>query len=66
VTDPDFEYDPTEEDVAAIVALLLEEKAKTIQNMPPGSPWVVAARREAVEKWAEPTRLSRLDGNGDR
>jgi hypothetical protein len=61
VRDTEFSHEPTEEDLAAIVAILLDEEAKTIQSSPIVSPWVAAARREAVEKWEQPARLSRQE-----
>jgi hypothetical protein len=66
VSDSDFSYEPTEEDLAAIVAILLDDEAKTIQNAPIASPWVAAARREAVEKWEQPARLSRREWSSPR
>ena len=60
MTDAQFPDEPTEEDVAAIVAVLFSEQPKTVQQQPGPSPWVVAARREGVEKWEQPTGLSRL------
>ena len=60
MTDAQFLAEPTEEDVAAIVAVLFGEQPKTIQETAVPSPWVIAARREAVEKWEQPTGLTRL------
>ena len=60
MTDTQFLDEPTEEDVAAIVAVLFSEQPKTIQNQPQPSPWAIAARREGVEKWEQPTGLSIL------
>ena len=52
--------EPTEEDVVAIAAVLLGECPETIQETLEPSPWVIAARREGVEKWEQPTGHSRL------
>ena len=60
MTDAPFLAEPTEEDVAAIAAVLFSEQQKTIQESAAPSPWVIAARREGVDKWEQPTGLSRL------
>ena len=41
-------------------AVLFSEQPKAIQEAAAPSPWVIAARREGVEKWEQPTGLSRL------
>jgi len=60
VTDVFRFTEPTEEDVAAIAAVIFSERLETIQHQPEPSAWVRAARREGVEKWEQPTGLSRL------
>ena len=58
--------EPSDEDVAAIAAVLFSEQAEPIQPPPKPSLWLVAARREAVETWEQPTGLSRLQDTRDR
>jgi hypothetical protein len=61
LSDPEFEIDPTDEDVAAIVAVLFGERAETIQNNErTDSAWALAGRMESVEKWMQRGTLSRL------
>ena len=60
MTDAQFLDEPTEEDVAAIAAVLFSERSITIQEAATPSPWVIAARWEGVEKWEQSTGLSRL------
>ena len=57
---PTAHIEPTVEDVAAIVAVLFGEQTETIQESDWQSPWVAAARIEAIEKWKQPGRLSRV------
>lgn len=52
--------EPTDEDVAAIVAVLLAQRAESPAADPPVSGWVQVARLERVDRWGQPTRLSRL------
>ena len=66
MTDGQILEEPTEEDVAAIAAVLISEQPKTIQEPAMASPWVIAARREGVEKWEQPTGLSRMQDIRDR
>jgi hypothetical protein len=55
----DSAFDVTEEDVAAIAAVLFSEQSKSIQeNGAPVSRWVQAGRLESVEKWEQPAGLS--------
>jgi hypothetical protein len=61
LSDPEFEIEPTDEDVAAIVAVLFGERAETIQiNERTDSAWALAGRMESVEKWMQPGALSRI------
>jgi hypothetical protein len=66
VSEPRDGDEPTDEDVAAIAAILFTEQSEPIQEMPKPSPWLIAARREAVETWEQPTGLSRLQDTRDR
>jgi hypothetical protein len=66
VTEPRDVAEPTDEDVAAIATVLFSDQAEPIQEPPPRSPWLIAARREAVETWEQPTGLSRLQDTRDR
>jgi hypothetical protein len=67
VTEPTDRVEPTDEDIAAIAAIIFSEQAEPIQEPPPQrSPWLTAARREAVETWEQPTGLSRLQNMRDR
>jgi hypothetical protein len=52
--------EPTDEDVAAIAAVLFSEQPETIQSSIQQSGWIAAGRLEAVEKWEQPNRLSRI------
>ena len=61
MSDPEFEIEPTDEDVAAIVAVLFGERAETIQNSErTDSAWALAGRMESIEKWRQSGTLSRL------
>ena len=51
--------EPTDEDLAAIMVALFAEEAETIQPYGQQSPWITAARTEAIEKWEQPDRFSR-------
>jgi hypothetical protein len=66
VTDAQILDEPTEEDVAAIAAVLFSEQPKTIQETVMPSQWVIAARREGVDKWEQPNGLSRMQDIRDR
>ena len=66
MTEPNVRVEPTDEDVAAIAAVIFSEQAEPIQEPPVPSPWLIAARREAVETWERPTRLSRLQEKKER
>lgn len=66
MTEPRDIVEPTDEDVAAIAAILFSEQAEPIQELPTPSQWLIAARREAVETWEQPTRLSRLQDTRER
>ncbi len=59
MTEPQFLDEPTEDDLAAIAAIVFGDSSKTIQERIRESPWLRAGRREAVEKWEQPNRLSR-------
>ena len=63
MTKSEFVDEPTEDDLAAIAAIIFSNESETIQIMPADSPWAVAGRREAVEKWEQLTRLSRIGWN---
>ena len=61
MSDSEFNFEPTDEDVAAIVAVLFGERAETIQgNQQTDSAWALAGRMESVEKWMQPGKWSRL------
>lgn len=59
MTEPVF-GEPTDEDVAAIVAVLFAHPFELSISEPPISGWVQAARLERVDRWGQPVRLSRL------
>jgi hypothetical protein len=66
VTEHNDRVEPTDEDVAAIAAAIFSEQPESIPEPPVPSPRLIAARREAVETWEQPTGLSRLQDTRDR
>ena len=53
--------DPTDEEVAAIVAAIFAAQPEAEVRMPNQiDSWRLAARREGVERWTQPFRQSRL------
>ena len=52
--------EPTDEDVAAIVAVLFQDDVEAEATVGPvQSRWLVASRAEAVDRWVQSSRLSR-------
>jgi hypothetical protein len=66
VTESTDRVEPTDEDIAAIAAIIFSAQTEPIQQPPAPTPWLTAARREAVETWEQPTGLSRLQNMRDR
>ena len=60
--------EPTEEEVAAIVAVLFAGEDPVKSPAPAISQWRQAALREGIDRWPQPIRLSRLspEKNNDR
>lgn len=52
--------EPSDEEVAAIVAVLFDQQSELIESRPTRPAWAVAALIEGTERWEQPDRLSRL------
>ena len=51
--------EPTEEDVAAIVVALIEQQTTWVKKTESTrTRWQEVARREAVDRWDQPTRMA--------
>jgi hypothetical protein len=59
VSNDHFRQEPTEEEVAAIVAVLFADEQSESGLPISKSAWRAAARLDAVSRWPQPQRLSR-------
>ena len=61
MNEPEVGIEPTEEEVAAIAAVLFSERPESIQQAEAVVfRWALAGRLESIEKWEQPRGLSRL------
>ena len=67
MSEPHFAIEPTEDEVAAIAAVLFAKTPESIQQLDVKmSRWALAGKLESVNKWEQPRELSRLKNLRER